>query len=500
VSSEEQAERMSIATQREFLEGYCRLYGKRIVARYEDNGVSGTVPLGERPAGRSLLEDAEAGRFGELLVYRLDRVGRSLLTVLDAQERLEAAGVALRSATEPLDTATPSGRLIFNMLASFAEYERATIRERTTHGLHRALRAGKHPGRIPYGYDIDDEGRPVVVEEEAAVVRRIFETLAAGGSIYRLARDLEAEGVPAIGWRYRGKSRQPFSRWVTASMRRMIKNPLYSGRHVVRTGSGEIERPWPAIVEPHLQRRAIEQVERNWRDNRKRGERQYLLSGLLRCEECGSRFVGKPSHSKGSRRYYYVCSRYHRPYLRAEQLEALIWSDIRRFLEHPDEVARRLREEQQREGAGRRRELLARQERLKRQLAEALKEKDRYVRLYARDMLPEEEADSYIREASERAENLRLLLQSVEADLGRAEAERQSAESAAAWLLSLREKAAALEEEENHELRRRLVRTLVEDVAVSLGDEGTPQVRIVYRFGEPRHASAETNWSGMFPM
>src|ERR687898_858599 len=102
-----------------------------------------------------------------VLVYRLDRLGRSLLVIVDAHDRLQNAGVSLCSATEPIDTSTPSGRLIFQMLASFAEYERETIRERTRAGMHRAYRSGRHMGAVPYAYGADENGRLEVVPEEA---------------------------------------------------------------------------------------------------------------------------------------------------------------------------------------------------------------------------------------------------------------------------------------------------------------------------------------------
>src|SRR5215217_7989295 len=120
VSSEEQAERMTIGTQEEFLEQYRGLYGHEVIGIYKDEAISGTVPLRERPGGRYLLEDATEGAFDVVLVYKLDRIGRTLLNVVDAHDRLDACGVALRSATEPIDTSSPSGRLIFHMLASFA--------------------------------------------------------------------------------------------------------------------------------------------------------------------------------------------------------------------------------------------------------------------------------------------------------------------------------------------------------------------------------------------
>src|SRR3712207_864899 len=110
VSSEEQVERMSIGTQEEFLDQYCALYGHEVAGVYKDEAISGTVPMHERPEGRRLLDDAKAGAFGTVLVYRLDRVGRSLLVVVDAHDRLGELGIALKSANEPIDTSTPAGR------------------------------------------------------------------------------------------------------------------------------------------------------------------------------------------------------------------------------------------------------------------------------------------------------------------------------------------------------------------------------------------------------
>jgi site-specific DNA recombinase len=202
VSSEEQRDRETIEIQREFLEQYRRLYELEVTDVYEDDGVSGTIPVHERPEGRRLLEDAKEGKFEAVLVYRLGRLGRSLLVIVDTHDRLQEAGVALKSATESIDTSTPSGRLIFQMLASFAEYDRQSIIERTRAGLRRAFKNGRHGGVIPYGYDIAQEGSFVVVEEEATVVRQIITNIAEGGSsAYAETKRLNAEGVPSPGKR-----------------------------------------------------------------------------------------------------------------------------------------------------------------------------------------------------------------------------------------------------------------------------------------------------------
>lgn len=110
VSPEEQRERETIEIQREFLQEYRRLYNLEVAQIYTDDGVSGTIPLHERLEARRIPEGAEEGGFSTLLVYRPDRLGRSLLVTVDAHERLEGYGVALRSATEPVDTSAPLAR------------------------------------------------------------------------------------------------------------------------------------------------------------------------------------------------------------------------------------------------------------------------------------------------------------------------------------------------------------------------------------------------------
>jgi site-specific DNA recombinase len=93
VSSEERRDKETIGTQRVEVEDYCRLHGLVVVEIHADDGVSGTIPLRERPEGRRLLEDAKEGKPDSVVCYKLDRVGRSLLNVVDAHDRLEALGV-----------------------------------------------------------------------------------------------------------------------------------------------------------------------------------------------------------------------------------------------------------------------------------------------------------------------------------------------------------------------------------------------------------------------
>jgi site-specific DNA recombinase len=502
VSSEEQRDRETIEIQREFLEQYCALYGLYVAGMYADDGVSGTVPLHERPEGRRLVEDAKAGKFDTVLVYKLDRLGRSLLVIVDAHDRLQAAGVSLRSATEPIDTSTASGRLIFQMLASFAEYERETIRERTRAGLHRAYRGGRHMGAVPYGYRADEHGRLEIVPEEAEVVREVVSNVADGATLYAEAKRLNDLGVPAPGWRYVGGKRRPGSRaWSVTTITRFVHMRVYSGPHEVRIDGGEglIERGAPAVVEAALQERALAALTQNKRYPNRKADRNYLLSGLVKCEACGSACTGHPATTrKGAKYHYYVCrgsrtnnfgrGRPHRPpYLNAKWLEGLVWADVRRFIEDPGEVLERVRE-QIGGDYGADEELEARREELAKRLAGKQAEKDRYVRAYAQEHISEEELDVYLADLKNQTDNLRLLLSSVEADLSHRRQRMELTEATRVWLAALKQRVAEIEEDTEDAFRvcKQLVKLLVAKItARKRHEDGGTEVRITYRFGPP---------------
>ena len=117
VSTEEQRERQSIDTQREFGTKYTDLHQLPVQDVYADDGVSGTVPLEKRPAGQRILEAARRGEFNQLLVYKLDRLGRDTRLILNAVAELEKHGVRVHSMTKEFDTALATGRLMVAMLS-----------------------------------------------------------------------------------------------------------------------------------------------------------------------------------------------------------------------------------------------------------------------------------------------------------------------------------------------------------------------------------------------
>jgi site-specific DNA recombinase len=427
-----------------------------------------------------------------------------LLVIVDAHDRLQAAGVSLRSATEPIDTSNPSGRLIFQMLASFAEYERETIRERTRAGLHRAFRSGRHFGAAPYGYRADDRGFLQVVPEEAEIVREIIENVAEGSTLYEQAKRLNDLGISTPGWRYGSRAKRAGSRlWSVTTVSNIVRQSAYSGVHRVKANGGKdvIEQAVPAVIEPGIQERAVTTLKQNKRYPDRKIDRDYLLSGLIRCAHCGGAVTGHPTSSRGKQYHYYVCHAgrtestnigdpHETPYVNAVWLEGLVWADVKRFLDDPGEVLERLRNEHH--GEGDTEELDARKAELSKRLAAKQAEKDRYVRAYAQGHISEDELGAYLADVKDQLDNLRRLLDSVEGELSQKREHAEIADSTEAWLRALRGRAEDVEDgtKEAFRTRRQLVRLLVAEATIGkMPENGQTEVRITYRFGPPPSAS-----------
>jgi len=261
-------------------------------------------------------------------------------------------------------------------------------------------------------------------------------------------------------------------------------------------GEGSVERECPPVVPVEIQQQALSRLAENKRQGRRPSDRSYLLSGLVRCAVCGSAFVGHPSGSHGKIRYYYVCNesrpqnrtkapKGHAPYVRAEWVDDLVRRAVRRFLENSGEVLERLRQETQ--GNGEAEALEERHADLTRRLGQKEAEKDRYVRMYAQGHIDDSELATYLEDLKYQTQNLRLLLESVEAEIAGKKEQQHLAETTASWLAALRERVAEVEAdtEEAFATRWELVRLLVEAVEVDRTEEGRTRVRITYRFGPP---------------
>src|SRR5215831_3856385 len=151
-----------------------RRRGWDVVEVYSDAGISGAKGRNGRPGLDSMLKDASRRKFDVVMVWAIDRLGRSLSDLLDTIQHLEACGVDLYLDQQALDTTTPMGKLLFQITGAFAEFERTMIRQRVNAGLKRAIEAGKQLGR------------PRI---DAALEKRIQSQLRAGKGMLKVAAE-----------------------------------------------------------------------------------------------------------------------------------------------------------------------------------------------------------------------------------------------------------------------------------------------------------------------
>jgi site-specific DNA recombinase len=276
--------------------------------RYDDGGYTGGNT--DRPALQRLLRDVEAGKVDCVVVYKVDRLSRSLLDFTRLMEAFDKHRVSFVSVTQQFNTATSMGRLVLNVLLSFAQFEREIIAERTRDKIAAMRRKGKWAGGVPpLGYDADPVTSKLVVNpDEAAKVRQIFGLYQEHGGLLPVVNELRARGWANKRTSTRkGTERggKPFTR---TSLHRLLINVAYVGRvrHRAEVHPGE-HRP---IVDEKVFQEVQSRLCRNGKTGgaSTRGRSGAVLQGLLRCTACDCAMT--PTHTtKAGRKYrYYVCS------------------------------------------------------------------------------------------------------------------------------------------------------------------------------------------------
>lgn len=181
----------TVDNQRLALEAVCEQRGWQVVQTYSDNGVSGAKGRTQRPGLDAMLRDASRGRFDVVMAWALDRLGRSLLDLLDTLGELEAAGVALILHQQAIDTTTPAGRMFFQVTGAFAEFERAMIRSRVRAGLERAKARGVRLGRPKTGAKVEAVIRARLATGEG--IKKVAKAVGVGnGTVSRIKAAMAA--------------------------------------------------------------------------------------------------------------------------------------------------------------------------------------------------------------------------------------------------------------------------------------------------------------------
>ncbi len=278
-----------------------------ITDHYDDGGYTGGNM--DRPALKRLLAAVEARSIDCIVVYKVDRLSRSLLDFARIIEILDRNGVSFVAVTQQFNTTSSLGRLTLNILLSFAQFEREIISERTRDKMSAARRKGKWIGGHPVlGYDIDSKGGRIVVNPaEAEQVRTLFGLYMKKGSTLPVLLETQRIGLVSKQWTTEdGKVRggKPFTR---GSLHATLTNVLYTGMvdHKGVLYAGEHDR----IIDQETWDRVHEILRSNGNDKGAsvRNKLGALLRGLLFCVPCGAPMMHTYTMRKSKRYRYYVC-------------------------------------------------------------------------------------------------------------------------------------------------------------------------------------------------
>ncbi|MBQ4899310.1 recombinase family protein [Paenibacillus sp. Marseille-P2973] len=416
VSTDMQAEEgFSIEGQRARLTSFAESQDWAIYDFYIDDGYSAKDL--NRPSMKRMLADMEDKRFDVILVYKLDRLTRSVADLHALLKTFDLYGVKFKSSTEIFETTTAMGRFFITLVGAMAEWERGTISERVRFGVEQMVAEGRRPGGVlPYGYTQDGE----LVPEEAAYIREI--------------RDLYMSGLGyksvAMTMNRAGKLRRA-SEWTDATVAYTLENPYYAG--IIRIGS---KTPAGNYVNSKRDQRVkcvygkgsheaiFTQGEYNelkaFMERKSSGGYSristYWFSGVLRCGRCGAAMFGrlttKRTTSNGDvRTQYYICSNRHHskscdlPTFRQVHVEHLVLEYIKQLQVDMDKIkeeAMRLSKDESKKKI----EI----DKQKRELAKIMERREKWQYMFVEGLISREDIRKKIAEEDKKEQEIQQLI------------------------------------------------------------------------------------------
>ena len=313
---------------------------------YDDPAYSGGSM--ERPALQRLFSDIECGKVDVVVVYKLDRLSRSLADFCKMIEIFDRHNVSFVSVTQSFNTGDSMGRLMLNVLLSFAQFEREVTSERIRDKFIASKKRGywMH-GVPPLGYDVV-ERRLVVNLAEAATVRHIFQRFVDTASATKVTRELRAEGITTKAWTSKAGRKCGGQALQKCTLTAMLKNRAYLGE--LKSRGGWIQGTHEPIIDPTLWDRAqaVFTVNPQRRANLSRSRAVYPLKGILVDQE-GHAMVGWHTTKPNGKRYCYYLSQVELkvgsgiaplPRIPAAEIEGLVLDQLREVLRAPEILER----------------------------------------------------------------------------------------------------------------------------------------------------------------
>lgn len=409
VSTDEQVkEGYSLDAQRDKLVSFCKSQDWTLSEIYVEEGKSAKDM--NRPELQRLLTDAKAGKYDIVLVYRLDRLTRSVMDLYELLQTFEEYNVKFKSVTEVYDTTTAMGKLFITIVAALAQWERENLSERVRFGMEELVRNGKWPGGpVPFGYRWD--GRTMhIVEEEARILRELRRIYMSGEGFGSTAKILNSRGLFRRG--------QP---WSAQSVWYVLDNPIYAGKirygekkkngkYASRKKENLVDVIWADTNFPIIF--TWEEYQEH-RDRMKRKEffgyskkREYWFTGVLRCARCGATLIGRPYTNKKkdgttSPIVFYICSSRslrkgcNLPLLRQSVAEKLIMQYIEKIKLDHSEISAALK-------ANSKTDIQNEREQLQKELRDIAERRKKWQYMFVEDLISVEDLRERRKEEDER--------------------------------------------------------------------------------------------------
>lgn len=407
----------SLDAQLDRCKAYCVSQGWEVVTVYIEEGVSAKDT--NRPELQRMLTDAQQGLFDVVLVYRLDRLTRSVKDLYKLLDTLESNGVKFKSATELYDTTTAMGKLFITLVAALAEWELNNLRERVRFGMEQLVREGKwHGGPVPFGYSWDGTTM-TIVEEEARVLRELRRVYMSGEGFGVTSNILNATGYTRNG-----------SPWSVQSVWYALDNPFYAGKiryggkkkngkYASRKKEERVEIIWSDSGFPTIftweeyQEHTARMKHREFYGSSKK--REYWFGGVIRCARCGKTMFGRPYRNKRvdgsvSSEINYICgSRSMRtgcdmPLLRQSLAEKMIMQHIKDIRLSQEEIKKEAVKAEKTDNS-------IELEQMRKELRSIVERRKKWQYMFAEDLMTE--ADFKLRKREE-DEKERFLLERIE--------------------------------------------------------------------------------------
>ena len=403
---------------------------------YKDIGYSGGTD--KRPELQKLLADARNEKFEIVYVSRMDRFFRSLPLLIKTVNELKSLGVEFKSASEPFDTTTPTGRAMFHMAGTFAEWQREVGLEARNEGMIKAMKEGKYlSGTPPYGYKLNKENQKLEFDrEESPIVKMLYAWLADERlSEYKIQQRINAMNIPTKYDRL-GRKKKTKSKcwWNRRTIGRVLRNEIYTGifyyrkyKYLGRIRGKNNLRPkkeWipvkiPAIISKELFEKAQQQLKKNKELSPRNTKQIYTLQHKIICGfdgyhyQCATRYYRSEKLGTRETKYYFCTGNRsyftpkHCPVPSVSESRILppVWEKLKEILTNPEVMMQELKGYLNREN--KKSQIQRQLDNIENTLSSSNTKRERYAELYAEGSIDKEFYDKKIKECEKEVEGLR---------------------------------------------------------------------------------------------